>query len=88
MYYNMEAEFVSKPLTDHTNIFLLLLLLKWSYQSVRVVWEVPTDCCCGWSGHINVLELCEKFLNNVNINKTKVLLPQTLVTIADFGYPV
>ena len=33
-----------------------------------------------------------QFLNNVQknviINKAKVLLPQTEVTIADFGYPV
>jgi hypothetical protein len=29
-----------------------------------------------------------QFLNNVSINKTKVLLPQALVTLADFAYPV
>jgi hypothetical protein len=29
-----------------------------------------------------------QFLNNVIINKTKVLLPQVYVTLADFGYPV
>jgi hypothetical protein len=29
-----------------------------------------------------------QFLNNISINKTKVLLPQVLVTLADFDYPV
>ena len=29
-----------------------------------------------------------QFLNHVIINKTKVLLPQTYVTLANFGYPV
>jgi hypothetical protein len=29
-----------------------------------------------------------QFLNNVNINKTKVLLPQAKVTLDDFCYPV
>ena len=29
-----------------------------------------------------------QFLNNVIINKTKVLLPQAYVTLADFAYPV
>jgi len=29
-----------------------------------------------------------QFLNNVIINKTKVLLPQVQVILADFGYPV
>ena len=29
-----------------------------------------------------------QFLNNIRINKTKVLLPQSLVTLADFGFPV
>jgi hypothetical protein len=28
------------------------------------------------------------FLNNVIINKTKVLLPRALVTLTDCGYPV
>ncbi len=29
-----------------------------------------------------------QFLNTISINKTKVLLPHVLVTLADFDYPV
>ena len=37
---------------------------------------------------IFITEINLQFLNNVIINKTKVLLPQVEVTVNDFGYPV
>jgi hypothetical protein len=48
-----------------------------------VDWKVGGDIVGGLERGRLILDKC-----NVIINKTKVLLPQILVTIADFGYPV
>ena len=41
-----------------------------------------------YAKNVNIRYVIATTLNNVIINKTKVLLPQTYVTLADFGYPV
>ena len=47
------------------------------------------DCSKPQTWFIRYISYCNiPFLDNVIINKTKVLLPQAKVTLADFGYPV
>jgi hypothetical protein len=59
----------------------------WAISPEGIIRPVVSDSELTWfNRYIYYCNL--QFLNNVINNKTKVLLPQAKVTLAEFGYPV
>ena len=74
----------------------LIMIISWrkafDFKNLNIFMPFWTfwreHCMVDYAKNVNIRYVIATTLNNVIINKTKVLLPQTYVTLADFGYPV